>query len=33
MKIAVFDPHRHDRDAFERANAAFGHELVPSSRA
>lgn len=28
MKIAVFDTHRYDREAFERANADFGYELV-----
>ena len=27
MKIAVFDTHRFDREAFERANARYGHEL------
>jgi D-lactate dehydrogenase len=28
MRIAIFDTHRYDRDAFERANAAAGYELV-----
>lgn len=28
MKIAVFDTHRYDHDAFERANVRFGYELV-----
>ncbi len=28
MKVAVFDTHRYDRAALERANAAFGHELT-----
>jgi D-lactate dehydrogenase len=27
MKVAVFDTHRFDREAFEKANAAFRHEL------
>jgi D-lactate dehydrogenase len=27
MKVAVFDSHRFDREAFEEANVAFGHEL------
>jgi D-lactate dehydrogenase len=27
MKVAVFDTHRFDREALERANAEFGHEL------
>jgi D-lactate dehydrogenase len=28
MRIAVFDTRRYDRDAFERANASVGYELV-----
>ena len=28
MRIAIFDTRRYDRDAFERANAGFGYELV-----
>ncbi|HEY8551014.1 MAG TPA: 2-hydroxyacid dehydrogenase [Vicinamibacterales bacterium] len=28
MNLAVFDTHRYDRDALERANACFGHELT-----
>lgn len=28
MRIAVFDSHRYDRDAFEAENRAFGHELT-----
>ena len=27
MKVAVFDTHRFDREAIERANAGYGHEL------
>ncbi len=27
MRIAMFDTHHYDRDAFERANAAFGYDL------
>ncbi|MBI4509054.1 MAG: 2-hydroxyacid dehydrogenase [Deltaproteobacteria bacterium] len=27
MKIAMFDTHRYDREAFEEANVRFGHEL------
>jgi D-lactate dehydrogenase len=27
MKIVVYDTHRFDRDALERANAGYGHEL------
>jgi D-lactate dehydrogenase len=27
IRIAVFDTHRYDRDAFERANASFGYDL------
>lgn len=27
MRVAMFDTHRFDRHAFERANAGFGHEL------
>ena len=28
MKIAIFDTHRYDRDAFERANVSVGYDLV-----
>jgi D-lactate dehydrogenase len=28
MRLAVFDTHRFDREALERANARFGHTLV-----
>jgi D-lactate dehydrogenase len=28
MKVAVFDTHRFDREALERANAAYGHDLA-----
>ena len=28
MKIAVFDAHRYDRNALERANTTYGHELT-----
>ncbi len=28
MKIAFFDTHRFDREAFEESNRSFGHELV-----
>lgn len=28
MRLAVFDTHRYDREALERANANFGHGLV-----
>ena len=28
MRLAVFDTHRYDREALERANARFGHTLI-----
>ena len=28
MRIAVFDTHRYDREAFERANRSFGYDLT-----
>ncbi|NMO18080.1 2-hydroxyacid dehydrogenase [Pyxidicoccus fallax] len=28
MRLAVFDTHRYDRDALEKANAGFGHALT-----
>lgn len=28
MKIAMFDTHRYDRESFESANLAFGHEIT-----